>query len=530
MPRGLRENGTIQGTPSMKECEAQTPAPPLVFACPGCGNQLRANAEMAGHRVKCPRCGNVAPVPCPEPEVEPVVEVEALDEELPPQWITLRGVLAVLAAMGMIATIAACAIYANLSFAVTNPADFKYFPPFKPHSNGNNNDHLGAEYCNIAKSMVAGEGFSSPFKEKTGPTAWMPPILPTYLAALLWLSDGDQDAVMTVVICTQVFTLMATGLLVLTLAWQTTNRLGTVVAAAFFLGAVIGDFRLWFQQTHDCWIVLLAMDVVIAGFCWGAPLDGKTRAAAWGLCGGLCALVSPIVGMVWAILSLAAMAQQRAWMRLAIAVVVAGLTLTPWMVRNYLIFGRLIPVKSNVSYELWQSQCLTPDGLLQLRTFAGHPFSSAGSQRQEYKALGEMEFLDRKRELFWKSVEEDPLDFVDRIACRLLGATLWYMPADRVEETRRPFVYWTSRVLHPLPCVAMLFLLATAFWQRPRPAQWIGMGAYVLYLMPYIAVSYYERYAMPLLAVKVLLVIWAADGFLSFLWPPRPAVITGFAK
>jgi hypothetical protein len=47
------------------------------------------------------------------------------------------------------------------------------------------------------------------------------------------------------------------------------------------------------------------------------------------------------------------------------------------------------------------------------------------------------------------------------------------------------------------------------------------MGAYVFYLCPYIAVSYYERYAVPLLAVKVLLVIWATDLVLSFLWPPK---------
>ncbi len=188
--------------------------------------------------------------------------------------------------------------------------------------------------------------------------------------------------------------------------------------------------------------------------------------------------------------------------------------------RNYLVFGRLIPVKSNAAYELWQSQCVTPDGLLQPSAFAIHPYSSAGKQRQEYKALGEIEFLDKKRELFHESVAADPLDFVDRVACRFLGATLWYMPFDRVEEVRRPWVFWTSRITHPVPFLALLFLLATALWQPTHSAQWTGMGVYVLYLVPYIGVSYYSRYAMPLLAVKALLVIWAADRFLSLLWPP----------
>jgi hypothetical protein len=43
------------------------------------------------------------------------------------------------------------------------------------------------------------------------------------------------------------------------------------------------------------------------------------------------------------------------------------------------------------------------------------------------------------------------------------------------------------------------------------------MGIYVFYLLPYVGISYYDRYAMPLLGVKVLLVIWAAERLLS-LW------------
>ena len=136
-----------------------------------------------------------------------------------------------------------------------------------------------------------------------------------------------------------------------------------------------------------------------------------------------------------------------------------ALVLTPWTVRNYLVFGRLIPIKSNAAYELWQSQCVTPDGLLQpSRAFASHPYVSAGRQRQEYKTLGEMEFLDKKGELFRQSVAADPLDFIDRVACRFLGATVWYMPFNRVEETRRPWLLWVSRIVHPLPFLAAYIL------------------------------------------------------------------------
>jgi hypothetical protein len=454
-------------------------------------------------------------------QIEDAVWVdEAPSDERAPRRFGLLSALAVLA---MIAILAGGAIYANLSFAVTNPADYRYFPPFKA-VNANNNDHLGAEYFCIAKSLVAGEGFSSPFREKTGPTAWMPPILAAVLAGLLVLCDGNQNLVMTLVIIAQTGTLILTGVLVVTLAWKTTQRLPVAVAAGLFLVGVMGDFHLWYQQTHDCWIILLAMNLVLAGYCWAAPLTSGWRAAGWGVCGGIVALTSPIAAFAWGILCMASMAHQRAWKRGAIALLAAALTISPWMVRNYLVFGRLIPIKSNANYELWQSQCLTTDGLLQTSVFGGHPWSSGGRERQQYKEMGELAFLDRKGELFWASVRADPLEFLDRIACRGLGATLWYLPGDRAEAQRRPWVLWISRLLHPLPFLALLFLVATAFLRPLHPAQWFGIGLYLLYLTPYIGVSYYDRYAMPLLAVKMLLVIWGADRLLSLLRPARPAV------
>src|SRR5689334_4570267 len=94
------------------------------------------------------------------------------------------------------AAIVACSVYANLSFAVTDRAAYRFFPPFERGVNANDNGHLGAEYFNIARSLTAGQGFANPFPEATGPTAWMPPVLPLLLAGLLWLCEGNRDAVM----------------------------------------------------------------------------------------------------------------------------------------------------------------------------------------------------------------------------------------------------------------------------------------------------------------------------------------------
>jgi hypothetical protein len=225
--------------------------------------------------------------------------------------------------------------------------------------------------------------------------------------------------------------------------------------------------------------------------------------------------VNPAAGLTWGLLSLLVGARDRAWSRLALAGLVAGLTLLPWTVRNYLVFGHLIPVKSNLAYELYQSQCMQPDGLVQRRTLALHPYTAATREGREYNSLGEMAFLDRKREQFWEAVSSQPFDFLRRMARRFLAATLWYEPFNPPQEARRPWVLWLSRLAHPLPFLALLALVATSARRPLQRAQWVAIGVYLLYLLPYVVVSYYERYAVPLLGVKVLLVVWASELALS---------------
>lgn len=419
--------------------------------------------------------------------------------------------------IGVVLVIAACVLYANAAFAVVNGDTYRYFPPFKPYENANMNRHLGAEYLNIARSLAAGEGFANPFREPTGPTAWMPPVFPFLLAGLLWLCNGHIDAVMTVVVFVQALVLAGTGLLVLALTRQTAGRMATALAGIVFSAALVCDYHLHFQFTHDCWLILLTMDILLGGLCWARPLASSGAAAAWGAFGGMAALINPVIGFVWGVMTAWLAYRQRAWTRLALAGALAGCMLVPWTVRNYEVFGRLVPVKSNLAYELYQSQCLQPDGLIQLRSFATHPYANPGWERLEYKEKGEMAFLDHKREQFWQAVGDDPLDLADRAAYRFLGATVFYVPFQRDTEPQdRPWTFLLSRLTYPAPFVALIILLTAGIVGRLQPAQWIVMGIYAAYLAPYVAVSYYDRYAMPLLAVKALLAIWAIDLLCSF--------------
>ena len=184
---------------------------------------------------------------------------------------------------------------------------------------------------------------------------------------------------------------------------------------------------------------------------------------------------------------------------------------------NYLVFGRMIPIKSNLAYEIYQSHCLQKDGLLQGATFRFHPYGGNRRERQEYNRLGEPAYLDRKRQQVWEAFRADPRDFLDRVARRFVGATLWYVPFSN-SEARQFLPFWLSRLTHPLPFLALLLLLGSAIREPLAWPQWTVIGVYLLYLLPYVGASYYERYALPLLGAKVLLMLWAGDRVLG--WRP----------
>ena len=122
---------------------------------------------------------------------------------------------------------------------------------------------------------------------------------------------------------------------------------------------------------------------------------------------------------------------------------------------------------------------------------------------------GESAYLDHKWDQFRQSVSSNPLEFANRVSQRFFGETLWYVPLDRTERISRFWTFCCSRVLHPLAFISLLVLYFAAPYRRPlKVIQLVVCWLYCIYLLPYVVVSYYDRYAVGLLGVKALLVIW----------------------
>ena len=63
----------------------------------------------------------------------------------------------------------------------------------------NDNIPFGEEICSIADHIVRGQGFSSPFHQDTGPTAWIAPVYP-YLVALVFRLFGSYSVASAIVL------------------------------------------------------------------------------------------------------------------------------------------------------------------------------------------------------------------------------------------------------------------------------------------------------------------------------------------
>jgi hypothetical protein len=68
-----------------------------------------------------------------------------------------------------------------------------------------------------------------------------------------------------------------------------------------------------------------------------------------------------------------------------------------------------------------------------------------------------------------------------------------------------------KRAYFPLPFLGLIVVLLIAKLPLPKELS-AAILIYVLYLGPYVFVSYYDRYAAPVFAIKALIVCYAVDS------------------
>lgn len=230
-------------------------------------------------------------------------------------------------------------------------------------------DHAGPvayEHGRIAENLLAGRGFSIEFLGSEGPTSQQAPFYPLLLATVWWcFGIATPQAILAVELLQSV---AGTGL-VLAVAWLgwllMPQRPGVGWVAA--LGAAVYPTHLY-MVTHlqvALWaaLVLAVLLAVCLSPRWQATRGGAILA---GSLAGLLLLIEPILALALPICA-AAFALRKGDRRalraplpgsapvpLLLMVVVAALIVTPWTVRNWLVHGQPVFIKSTLGYAFWQ--------------------------------------------------------------------------------------------------------------------------------------------------------------------------------
>lgn len=379
------------------------------------------------------------------------------------------------------------------------------------------------ETGNIAYSLATGKGFSNPFRQETGPTAWLTPVYPLLVAGTFKLFGAFTvraffflvfvNTLFSVAVCIPIFHVgkRVAGLSV-----------GAVAAWlwALFPGAIMVPFE-WIWDTSLS--ALLAATLLWATL----KLPASRRMRDWcgyGLLWGLTLMTNPSLGSLLPFLL--GWAAYRAWQlrdtsapteslprlkRATLALVLAVVCCIPWTARNYAVFHRFIPLRSNFPLELYIGNNENYDD--QHPRYPGPITKERETLR--YLRIGETPFMDEEMRKARTFILSHP-----RVELRLFGdrfAAFWTGLPNALQNFMATDS-WLVRVLMLsafLGGVGALAGIAVLIWRRSDFT--LPLAAYpLIFPLLYYVTHTSLRYRHPIDPVVLLLTAIAAQSVWKF--------------
>ena len=220
------------------------------------------------------------------------------------------------------------------------------------------------ETGSIAQAIALGQGYSNPFARNTGPTAWLTPIYP-WLVVVTFKIFG-------------VFTIRAFYFLVfLNIIFSSAACVPIYAVGKRIAGTAVGSAGAWLWALYPnavmtpfewIWDTSLAALLSILLLWATMRLAESRRMRDWclyGLLWGFVLMTNPSLGSLLPFLL--GWAAYRAWWKAAsprsasknwlllpaAALAIAILCCVPWTIRNYAVFHRFVPLRSNFPLELY---------------------------------------------------------------------------------------------------------------------------------------------------------------------------------
>jgi 4-amino-4-deoxy-L-arabinose transferase-like glycosyltransferase len=356
--------------------------------------------------------------------------------------------------------------------------------PFDTIENLMDADHIHAwEQGNVAQALLAGQGFGSPF-QSTQPSAIMPPVYPLIVAVFFYFF-GIHTA--HSIFAIHAFDCLINSLACIPIFFLARRSFGPRVAlwAAWvwvFFPYGIYFSAAWAWSTH---LLLLCLYVLLYLAC---EMEHSHRLGLWagfGLLAGFAGLTEPSILVVVAFLTAFSAWRLASLKPALVAALVLVAVISPWLIRDAIVFHRAIPIRDSMGLELWMgnngySERWTSD--------RKHPLHDA-AELALYNA-GELAYMDLKKQQAEKYIHDHPAWYARMCVRRAIYLWTGYWSFDKAYLEMEP----TDPENIPFAtCLTLLGLLGLLpAWRRHRPDA-IRYGG-VLFLFP---VVYYFTHPEP---------------------------------
>ncbi len=379
-------------------------------------------------------------------------------------------------------------------------------------------DHFqfGWEMGRLARSIATGQGFSSPTDLPSGPSAWAPPLYPYILAGVFKLF-GVYSALSAWVILA--FNSLFGALTCLTLYRIGERMYGEGVARAaawtwaLFPYAIYWPVRVVWETSLSTFLMTVALlwtfemgdapppqrKWILFGLLWGVIILTNTALLA----------VLPLC-LLWLLYRLPHLRQIRGMVVCGLA---AALLVSPWLIRNYAVFGQFVFVRDNLSLEMHMAN---NDRFTGLWTRNEHPGNDPLAMHR-FQELGELGFMEEKHQEFQQFVREHPVEFLKFTVER----TVYFWIGTPQATIVNGYDLIMARHTGFLIMTALAFAGLGLSFRNRKVGSFLLANFLVVYPLPYYLVNPFPRYKHPIEPEMILLTVyllWEARG-VKVRWP-----------